>query len=90
MMLGPFWLISVFIMATERENEQVERGEKPVGSLRIRIKGMLVLALGVAAWFYGAFHFSIPKSQEAVLLVIAMYGILLGSYWSISGRKILE
>lgn len=88
-LLAPYWLITVFYIGTF-EKRRKNATAKSASPLAIRIRGLIVLGVGVAAWFYGAFHSSIPTSQESTLLAVAIYGILLGSYWSISGRKIRE
>jgi hypothetical protein len=84
------WIASgpiVYGMAT-RPKEQLWgdlHDQPPVKAIRIR--GIVALAIGAVAWIYGVSDPTLSGGRQALVLAVMLYGLLLGLYWSLTGRK---
>jgi hypothetical protein len=87
----PAWSMAGFIVygMSSRTPERLWGEESPHPSARrIRRRGGIVFLLGAAAWCYGTFGSNLPRQIELVVLAVALYGLVLGGYWFLSGRKL--
>jgi hypothetical protein len=93
LMLG-FWICA---KACDTLNEQSPR-EMPLAvrgkhnSFRMttrRYIGFLLIAVGIAAWSYGAAHPQLGSGQQTLIAILALYSLLFGGYWAATGKKLL-
>jgi hypothetical protein len=84
-MAGPI----VYGMSSRRPEQLLDVASNSHPSSSIRYRGGVVLFIGAVAWCFGAFDSDLPRQVELVLLAVALYGLVLGGYWLLSGRKLV-
>jgi len=88
----PAWLMAgpiVYGMSSRRPEQLLGVASNNHFSSSIRYRGGVVLFTGAVAWCFGAFDSDLPRQLELVLLAVALYGLVLGGYWLLSGRKLV-
>jgi hypothetical protein len=55
---------------------------------RRRYFGICLLAFGVCAWFYGATHPQLTSGVQAAVAGLALYPLLIGGVWLVTGEKL--
>jgi len=69
----------------------IASGEAKLGGTAARRwRGAALFVVGALAWVYGAAHSELTTRQGAVVLMVALYSLLIGSFWLIAGKKISE
>lgn len=53
-----------------------------------RYVGVLLFAIGIAAWFFGATHPQLGNGQQALVAGLALYSLLIGGCWAATGKKL--
>lgn len=89
----PAWLMAgpiVYGMSSRPPGQLLGVPKNIHSSPRIRYGGGVVLFIGAVAWCFGAFGSDLSRQLELALLVVALYGLLLGGYWLLSGQKLIE
>jgi hypothetical protein len=60
-------------------------GKKRLG---VRLLGAATLAIGLAAWFFGASHRELSGVETAALLAMVFYGLIGGGLWLATGQLV--
>jgi len=87
----PAWLMAgpiVYGMSSRPPEQLLGEASASHPSSSIRYRGAFVLFIGAVAWCFGAFGSELPRELELVILAVALYGLVLGGYWLLSGRKL--
>lgn len=53
-----------------------------------RYVGVLLFAIGIAVWIYGATRSQLGYGQQALVAGLALYSLLIGGYWAATGKKL--
>jgi len=83
----PAWLMCGYIALGVSSRSTGQDSSNPP-SRDIRIRGGVVLVVGFVAWCSGAFLNDWLRYQELLPVGVALYGLLLGSYWLLTGRRL--
>jgi Ca2+/Na+ antiporter len=94
LMLG-FWIC---VKAYDTLNEQNPRSQKmplavsverkPFRMTARRYVGVLLFAIGIAAWSFGATHPQLGNGQQTLVAGVALYSLLIGGVWAATGKKL--
>jgi hypothetical protein len=84
----PGMLLSGFFVYRISENKKLLEEFNSPSSVGLRYRGAISLIIGFSAWLLGAFYPIRSITFELVVLAIALYGVLLGTWWVFTGRKL--
>lgn len=88
----PAWLMAgpiIYGMSSRPPAQLLSQWSSKPPTRSIRFRGGIFLSVGLTAWCFGALDSELPRQVELVLLAVALYGLVLGGYWLLSGRKLI-
>jgi hypothetical protein len=94
LMLG-FWICVKAFNALDEQNPRSQKIPPEVAVERRhfhmtarRYVGVLLFVIGIVAWSFGATHPKLGNGQQALLVAVALYSLLIGGIWAATGKKL--
>lgn len=60
---------------------------KVISNPKRKIFGAITVLIGLSSWVYGLVNRKLSRNYEVILMGIAVYGLILGMLWLITGKK---